>query len=500
MGFAKDSGILLFGLTIQRVLSVTLIPLVAWLLGPLDYGIFNIAASICTLCSVIGSLSLEASIAITDTRKQALFRAICTSLIGILSGVFFFALVYFSQPYLLKYFSPDVIYALLWMIPFFVPLTIVNISLQNYVTYLGEFRWVAFADIASSVTNYVALITVYFLISGDYFALILASLVSSATRIIVFLRSPLKGDLGVRSLSLSSIRKEVWEARHFIKFNFPCNILNSANVQLPPALLSLRYPESVVGLFVMARNIMMIPATLSGQALGQVFYPKAAKEYREGRGLQGITWRTFLSSCQLTLFPTIFIVSAAGFVLPILLGSKWSGIAIYTVLLLPMVLLNGIQTQIGIGFIFNILNQESKVLLGNGLLFLFRIGPLIVSLFIAEFHVYATVLIYSIGSAAGYAFLLVWIFLTTSISLRKAGSSLLKYLTLAVLCIWPLLLSVLSDKPLFLLFCLFLSGLMYGLVVWFEFLNDDRRSSIIEKTHGSLSFVKSKMFSLRKLN
>lgn len=499
MDFTKDSAKVLIGITTQRVLSIVMIPLIAWLLGPMDYGIFNISASICTLCSVIGGLSLEASIAISGSKQQALARATCTSLFGILSGLLFLAIAYYFRPYLLRYYSSDAVKALFWMIPFFVPLAVMNIAMQNYVAYLGHFGFIALADVASSVVNYMTLISVYFFFFDDYRALIIASLLAFMVRIIIFLKAAWNIDLSFYNILHTEIRKELWGLRHFIKFNFPCNILNTANVQLPPALISIKYPENIVGLFIMARNIITIPSTLSGQALGQVFYPKAAKEYRGGHGLQKITWQTFLHSCQLTIFPTIFIASSAGFLLPMVLGPKWNGVVIYILLLLPMVLLNAIQTQIGVGFIFNILNQEYKILIGNLILFMCRIGPLVVSLFLISIHVYFTILTYSIGSAMGYAILLVWIFMATSISVRKAFSIWLKHLLLALFCVLPIFISFLNDKPPCLAVYLLSSILLYGFVVWFVFLNGGQRELIIDKTYKSFSLLKKIFLTMTKL-
>jgi len=486
MAFIKDSARVLVGITTQRILSVVMVPVVAWLLGPVDYGIFNVGISICVLCSVIGGLAMDASIAISASKRQALARTLCTSLLGLFSGIFFLMMVFLFRPILIKYYSPQVVNAIIWMVPFLVPLTVTNIAMQNYAAYLGKFQLIATGDIFYSVVNYGTLISVYLLLYRDYRALIVASIMSYSIRLYILFHAPMRSEI---SLSFT-VLKEIWENRHFIKFNFLCNILNTANVQLPPVLINLRYSEDVVGLFSMARNIITIPADLSSRSLGQVFYPKAAREYQEGRGLEKITWQTFIYSCRLTIFPTVFIASASGFVLPFLLGQRWSGIATYTILLLPMVLLNAIQTQIGIGFIFNILSQPHKILWGNVLLFLCRITPLFSALFLISTYPSIPILLYSVGSAMGYAFLLGWIFSATSISIYKACLIWLKHFGFAILCSLPMLLSLINETPFVLIASLLFSLLSYGLVVWFFFLNYEQRQMIIARALKAMSFPK----------
>jgi len=500
MAFIKDSVRVLVGITAQRILSVVMVPVVAWLLGPVDYGIFNVGISICTLCSVIGGLAMEASIAISVSKEQAFARAVCTSLLGLFSGILFLILAVLFRPFLLKYYSPQAVSAIIWMIPFLVPLTVMSIAMRNYVAYLGKFQFIAAGDIVYSIADYGTLISVYFLLYQDYRALIIASVLAFSIRLYIFFRASIESKVLLNDYILPvRVLKEIWETRQFIKFNFPCNILNTANVQLPPILINLRYSEDVVGLFSMARNIITIPANLSSQSLGQVFYPEAAREYREGQGLEKITWQTFIYGCRLTIFPTIFIASAAGFVLPFLLGEKWSEVAIYTIYLLPMVLLNAVQTQIGIGFIFNILNEPHKILWGNLFLFLCRITPLVFALVFMSTHPAIPILIYSIGSGVGYAFLLAWVFTATSISVYKACVVWLKYLGLALLCVSPMLLSLINEKPLILALSLLFSVLFYGLVVWFFFLNQEQRRMIITRTPKLLLFLKSERSTISKV-
>jgi O-antigen/teichoic acid export membrane protein len=136
--------------------------------------------------------------------------------------------------------------------PFFIPPD--ELAMQNYVILLAD-STIAAGDIAYSLTNYAALISAYFWVSKDYHALIFASILAFSVRLVIFLKASMESKLWMDCNSPVRMLKEIWEARRFIKFNFPCNILNTASVQLPPGLINLKYSEGVVGLFSMARNI-----------------------------------------------------------------------------------------------------------------------------------------------------------------------------------------------------------------------------------------------------
>jgi len=487
MGLLKDSSKVLTGITAQRVMSFIMIPVIARLLGPKDYGIFNVAASVCSLLAISGSLALEASIAVADTKKQAAERTIGTFLIGILTGLLFWFVAYLIHPHLKDYYSTEITNALFFMIPVFVPLGIITVSAKNYVAYLGKFKFFTIADIASPIASYIILISAYFFFWKDYRSLVAAGIMASIVRIAIFIYGSKNSELFHNNILNAKVLTTLWRARNFAKFNLPSNLLNRATIHLPPILLSTAFSENVVGLFTMARNIITIPTNLSGQALGQVFYPKAAETYRNTGSLSEITWRAFVYSCQLTLFPAIFTAAAAGFVLPVLLGPKWTGVAPFLLLLLPMVLLNAVQTQIGIGFIFSILSQQYKILIGNLLLFLFRISPLLICMLLKSSK-YLTVLSYSVGGSIGYCLLLVWICISTSISVKTAFYTWVKYCFIATFSVLPIFGAILlSNQIILLVLSLFMSIIIYCIIAWLKFLNSAQRSWIRSKLYEIFS-------------
>jgi O-antigen/teichoic acid export membrane protein len=434
------------------------------------------------MASIFGGLSMEASIAVAESQSRAARRALGTSLIGIVGGSLFLALTVLARPYISHYYSESIANALLLMLPLAVPLTVIETSTRNYLGYLGRFNLFMIADILSPILNYSVLFAVYFMGWKDYRCLVVGFVVGLAAKITVYLFR-LRGERRLwDDARLALIWGEMWRARSFSKLYLPANIVNTANTQLPTALLGLVFPEGVVGLFVMARTIITLPTTLSGKALGQVFYPKAANEFRQGRGLSEITWRTFLYSCQLVLFPALFTAAAAGLILPLLLGPKWVGVSPFVALLLPMVLINAVQTQIGVGFVFSILNQLHKVLTGNLLLFSCTVLPVVICL-VAGLSPHGVVFAYSLGGAVGYALLLGWVFLSVSISIRMALFTWLKYCLLSGLCISPVLLPTFftgirrSSILVLTFFCLPL--LIYGVVGWTRILDGNQRAAVI---------------------
>jgi len=481
MGLFKDSAKVFTGATLQRIISLAMIPVVARLVGPDDYGIFQAALSFCVLLFVVGSFSIEATIAVADSSEKAALRTIATILVGIISSILFWFGVTVFKPLLLKLFSPEIIKGISIMIPIFIPLTISSKAFQNYAGYRGKFTYFAIADVSYSLANFIVFALSYFFLWRDYRALIAGTAIALCVKIAVLSYSINIFHIFTSRINYIDFLKEIRSVFDYVKFYFPSNIINVYSAELPVLLLALVFSEKVVGLFVMARSLIMIPAALCSIAIGKVFYPKAADKYRQSGQLTSITWQSFQYGNMFSIFPTLFVAASSFSILPTLLGEKWLGAAPYMLLLLPMVIFKAIETQIGIGFIFSILNQIRKILLGNSFLFICRFFPFLVSLFVIP-SPYWVVFVFSLGSAFGYAGLLLWIFRSVNIPLRKAGFSMLQYFIWSGVCVLPVFLTFLYQKIYFLSLCLLLSFTVYGAVVWFVFFDKNKRDDISAKT------------------
>lgn len=480
MEFIKDSIKVLTGQTIQRTLSLVMVPVTARLIGPSDYGIFQTALSVISIATIVCSFSFEASIAVAQSQTDALHRTIGTVFIGSIFGLIFFLATYQFDQYLSQIFSTLTAMVIIYLSPIYIPLIIASLSFQNYVSYIGKFSFIPIADISSSLGGYVLLIISYFMVWQDYRCLIISGLGALIIRLSIFIYAMKVNyeDIQKDIFDPPAIARSLWSARNFAKYNLPSNLLNSASVNLPTTLMAMYFPASIVGLFSMARTIIYIPTSLSGQALGQVFYPQAAQMHREGRGLKDVTWGTFVYSCQLALFPALLIAVSAPIILPLILGSKWIGIAPYCLLILPMVLFNAVQTQIGIGFIFSILDQQYKIVIGNIVLFAGRFLPMLLILFFTS-SPYIVVLFHSLGGALAYAFLLYWIFVTVSISPMKAFYVWFYHLLLSLVSVIPIMTSFFYGGFVVKIVSLMFSILIFTAIGWHRFLTERQKSIII---------------------
>jgi len=480
MGLLKDSAKVFTGVTLQRLISFLMLPIIARLIGPHDYGIFQAALSICALFTVFGSLSLDASIPVADSADKAALRTIGTGLIGLMGAILFTVAALLMQPVLAGWFSHKIVHAVIWMVPILVPLTIASNSLRNYAGYLGKFGYFAIADISAAITNFTVIALVYVTLWRDYRALIAGAVAALLAKIMILLWCAEFGRTFKARLKMVTILREMRQTRSFAKYYLPSNALNVYSAELPTIMLAWVFPESVVGVFMMAKSLIMIPTSMCSQALGQVFYPKAAKNFRDGGQLTDITWQSFNYASMFSIFPAFFMAAAGVYIIPTLLGTQWIGTAPYMLLLVPMVILKAVETQIGIGFVFSILNQFKKILRGNLILFVCRFSPFLGCLYLSS-SPHIAILSFSLGSALGYAYLTGWIFQTVGISLTRAGKVFMRYCLYSAVCVLPIFLVYSNSNRILPISALLVALVAYTGVVWFLFFNQRQRSDVIKK-------------------
>ena len=89
----------------------------------------------------------------------------------------------------------------------------------------------------------------------------------------------------------------------------------------------------------MAQTLLYMPMSIVGYAISQLYYKDASEAYNQGKSISLLTRRLFMALfCGGTIFMILLIVSESwlfGFVL----GSKWTEVGRYAVLLSPWLLM-----------------------------------------------------------------------------------------------------------------------------------------------------------------
>ncbi|WP_165874175.1 lipopolysaccharide biosynthesis protein [Rubrobacter taiwanensis] len=117
------------------------------------------------------------------------------------------------------------------------------------------------------------------------------------------------------------------------------SLLNIVALQSPFLLLPRYFDVAVAGLYLLAYRVMVLPASLFGSAVGQVFFGRAAEDRRNPERLRLISVRVAIALFAINLPIYIGVTLAGKDVFSLVFGEQWSLAGTFAQVLAPMTLM-----------------------------------------------------------------------------------------------------------------------------------------------------------------
>lgn len=207
----------------------------------------------------------------------------------------------------------------------------------------------------------------------------------TALFILVFLlrKNLLRIDLG---FCFKRIKQLASQYRNFPLYDAPASMLSFAAFNLPVIILSLYFNKAAIGCFSIILQLLLMPMSLIGSAMGKVYYQKISAD----NGNIGHTTNEMLRILSvISILPLLIIACGGDKLIVLFLGSQWQS-AGKVALCLALWSFPTILTQ-PLLYIFRVRNQQRLMLLYDILYFILGIGVL--SIFCHFSHNLYTILI-----------------------------------------------------------------------------------------------------------
>ncbi|WP_456428448.1 lipopolysaccharide biosynthesis protein [Rhodocaloribacter sp.] len=133
--------------------------------------------------------------------------------------------------------------------------------------------------------------------------------------------------------------------RRFPLFSMPSTLLSALVTRMPFFLLLPFFGQSVVGLFGLAFNALLIPLSLVGAAVAQVFFVHAAEAHRDGT-LAGLTVTVHRRLVMIGLFPTLALLLAGPDVFDFVFSAAWRTSGRYVQYIGPWLFLSAVASPL----------------------------------------------------------------------------------------------------------------------------------------------------------
>lgn len=330
--------IMLSGSTaIGQLLLVVTSPVLTRLFSPSDFGIFSQYIALISLVTVVASFRYELAIPL-PTADQIAVNLVYVSLylvlgVSLLTAV---ALTVFGN-LLTEYTKSLSLTSYLWLIPFSVAGTAVCQVLNYWAVRKNRFGSLSKVRLQQSVGQLVGQISIGWVVAGPlglFLGDVIGRLVGVAYLAKLFLMDSASIFPGFRKVIESSK-----EYSRFPLFMSLAALLNALALQMPFILLPTYFDVASTGLYFQAYRTLILPATLIGGAVSQVFFSASSKLKQDPEKLKELTTRLVFSILAINAPLYLGIVFVGPDVFGLVFGQQWSKAGHIAQILSPMILI-----------------------------------------------------------------------------------------------------------------------------------------------------------------
>ncbi|MCB0261128.1 MAG: oligosaccharide flippase family protein [Calditrichae bacterium] len=309
------------------VLTALALPVITRLFTKQDIGDFQLLYSIILLFGLLGPLKYEMAILLPKELEDRYHMVIVSFLVLGTFSLLLLVVFLFFGPEILRYLEAERLAGYeAWLV-----LGIFLTGMLQVVRYILILHK-KFGDLARNriyqmgVQHGVSIGWGWF--SPSFLGLFAGYIVGVAVPVYLVLRRRL---FHFRGFTWEKAKQLLYEYRKFPTFNTAAVFLNNFSLQLPVFMFAKFYDETIVAMYAIANQALVMPTiTLIGTAVQQVYYQAASEAFQEHpRKLMGIYRQTLKKLSLVGLVPIGGVILLAPLLAGLIFGKEWSEAGVY---------------------------------------------------------------------------------------------------------------------------------------------------------------------------
>jgi lipopolysaccharide exporter len=434
---------LVSGTTVAQAITVITAPILSRLFLPESFGILSVFTSLIGIVSIVVCLRYEYAIVLPEEDADAInIFALCLMIALAISGAVGLVLLFLGNSLVNLLKAPN-LFPFLWIVPLGLLIQGFFAAFNYWNARTKHFGRLSVARVSASLTTsalpmFLAYIgrantatLVFSWVAGTFiFTFVLASQV---------LRD--KRTIALRLVERSKLLVNMKRYRKFPLVDSWSSFINNFSWQLPSLVLLYYFSEKVVGYYSLSSRMILLPMTLLGSALAQVFYQRTAELRSDPEKLTQSVELVFMRLAAVGLFPAVVLGIAGPELFSIVFGANWVEAGRYAQILSPWMFVLFVSSPLTI--LFATLERQELALIVNSIILVTRIAALVIGGMTN--NIYLTLIIWSGTGVLVYGGLSLGLLKLTHVHWSSAFGSVLRYLLFA--CV-PALLLLGGKKPL----------------------------------------------------
>lgn len=336
---------LMSGTTIAQAIPVAITPILTRIYTPADFGLFAIYLALIAIGTMVATGRLEMAVLIARKDSDAIRLAFTSFIIsGVFSILTLGVVMIWGQQIALLLEQPDIES---WL--YIAPLSIFLFSVYKVVLHwLNRKKHYALMSQSRVIQSgsISALQVVMGLATKIASGLALADCVGRALSLALIIRQ-VKHTVKLPALNRARQLALVRRYRHFPFLGSPASLLNILSLQLPYVIIPALYSSAVAGLYFLVFRVLMLPISLLGESMMEVFRNKAMENLKEHGTCKPVFIKTLLSMLMIGLPPTLLLMLFGREIFAFVFGEEWREAGLYAIILAPMALFRLVCAPLG---------------------------------------------------------------------------------------------------------------------------------------------------------
>lgn len=355
---------------ILYLLPIIVTPILSRIYSPDLFGEWGIFASAFSIISVVMFLSYDYVVVRADNNETPSVLALCITtglVVSIITSIVLYAGAALNIAFFVDFPSRG-------FFTIYLLLNTFQVIFQNLLNREKRYGILSISNIVTggsqAVLRLVFGFAVFFsngLIAGTVFAHVLCIIY------IAFFLHPIFKKSYYKNVSLRSIRAAAVKYKKFPIYDAPASLLHFSAFNLPIIILSFFYPKSYIGGYSIVVQLLILPISFIGSAMGKVYYQQISSEGTFD-SLKKSTLYVLKILIFLSFIPSLFIALGGDKLIVWFLGSDWKMAGIIALCLtswsVPTILTEPLK------FSFRYLNRQNVLLKFEVLYFICTLGGL----------------------------------------------------------------------------------------------------------------------------
>ncbi len=421
----KNILTLMTGTTIAQAIPIGISPILTRIYSPEDFGIFAIYISIVTILSVLSTGAYDMAVMLPKKDIDALhIMELSIGIVIIISLLTLFIVWIFNEQITLLIGNESIS---TWL--YFIPISIFLTGLvQNMTYWLNRHKY--YKEIARSrvlqsastsgsqlLMGSIGFIS-FGLIAGRIFGQVVLTLVVGK----FFLIKRKKIFKERRKLKIFALAKRY---KKFPLYESWSNLLNTSSTELPVILITSFFSVGIAGFYALANRMLLLPMSLIGSSIGQVYFQEASKIKSNKDALRNLTLTIYKKLVMIGTIPISIIIVYGDVIFTFVFGDEWKISGEFAQILGIWILFVFISSPLS--NLLVVLEKQKESLYFNILIFISRVLSIVLG-FIFFDDAYNTILLFGITGAIFWIFWCSYILKIANIKFKVALIELLTYL------------------------------------------------------------------------